>query len=227
MMRNTPGQLDRQIGRQDRGGYGGGRLLCPIFDTTTSCRNFGFRQEDATPDLIRQVFHSREGNTFQFADIIPPPEVDALDANEIAVLNIPVLFYYSIETHYGIDHTTAPTGETPQAARQRLLNFQVRNWVTLITRAVADPTNRKLVEDFLRVAIVRVRLASSRPTIDPRKHLIDVQTTMDAQIVPGQSYGVPVPNAGRVNSKSRVRQSVDALRSRTQRLLNERLPGGG
>jgi hypothetical protein len=216
-MRLSPGQDDRLIGRQDLGGYGGGRILCPIFDIEGPRRNFGFKPSDIPQG-------SGFGPLRQAAAGIVAPDLTGktLSGGLIRVLNIPTLYYYSIETHYGMNVTHRESDATPETTRQRLVDFQVRNWVTLVTRALGkeDARNPKFVREFLDTAIVLVRFTG---TIDPRKNLLDVQTTMNGQIVPRQSYGVAVPNPARVLIKARVRTEVQVLEERTKNLLGTRL----
>ena len=226
-MRNSPGGIDTLIGRHETAGYGGGRILCPVFDTNTESRNFGFRIEDLPPEELNAQHKDREGQLFDINALITPDQVlpnhKFIDGGEISVLNLSALFFYSIETHYSINPTETSKDEEPIKKKRRLQDFQALNWLRLLRRGVSDPTSERQVLAFLKTAVVRVRLQGSDPTVNPRRVLIDVQTTMQSQIVPGESYGVPVPNSGRIERKARVRRTLEKLRSQTKGLPTDRL----
>jgi hypothetical protein len=143
----------------------------------------------------------------------------------VLVLNVPTLFYYSLETHYILDQTKPPSqGESAEERKRRLLHFQLLNWLVLITRAVEDPTNTKQVKAFLDVALVSVKLLSiGVPKPDPRLHMLSVQSNMGGQLVERQSYGVVVGNDARVVSRREVQEREDEARRRFEASVASRL----
>lgn len=193
-MRHTPGHQDRLIGRQEIGGYGGGRVLCPIFDSATAYKNFGF-----------------DGSSVPAPEPIDPYEAPGL----VAVLNVPTLVYYSLDTHYGLNDIHDQDDDQAYFLRE--------NWRTLVQRAIDEPTP-ELVAAFLRTAVVRVRYTSSATAKpDPRLHLMDVQTNMHGQMVPEKSYAIALPNNARRLDRAAVIRRIERLRQRTKRPLENRL----
>lgn len=237
-MRNLPGKNDRLIGQHELGGYGGGSYVCPIFSSADTpgvreTQNFGFDLSNIPEDradledrLQRFIPRTRDGTDIdRIRRVVPPLGKDPYDdPGMVTVLNIPSMFFYAIETHYGIDETHAPGGETPEERKKRLLNCQILNWFVLVTRAVDDPTNPKQVAAFLKTALVKVKLTSpvdAKP--DPRVHMVSVQTTMGGQIVERKSFATVVGNDARILRRREVQERVDALRRRTELFLDKRL----
>jgi hypothetical protein len=233
-MRNPPGKRDRLVGQQELGGFGGGSYVCPIFDGTgRECQNFGFDPTNVPAnrgELLEQLHRvvpveQAELLVDRVRDVVPPKNRDPFeDPGMVVVLNIPTLFYYSLETHYGIDPTEGPPGESPEARKARLLNFQLLNWLVLITRAVEDPTSNKQVEAFLNVALVTVKLlapVTAKP--DPRTSMLSVQTSMGGQLVDRKSFGIVIGNDARILRRREVQELIDDGRRRTEGPLSARL----
>jgi hypothetical protein len=199
MRPGMPGSNDRLIGRHDQGGYGGGRVICPIFDSRV-------------PDLKSKVkiysnFHYID--TSEGVIVTEPPEVTPHDAElgTIRVLFVPGLLHYSLETHY----------KTNKA------DWESENWIRLVKRLGVDPLNAQAVHSALKQVLIPVLLQSGGVTPNPREHFIEVRTTMASQAVPFESIGQIVPHLGRLGDKRKNLRQVRILQARTKRPLKQRL----
>lgn len=201
MRPGMPGSNDRLIGRHDQGGYGGGRVICPIFDSRPPGKKVSYNFWSPPP-------RSRDTSS----SIAVPPEIDPIDPElgTVRVLFIPGISHYSLETHYKAD----------------LTSWRHENWERLVTRLGVDPTNTQAVHDALYQLLIPVLFQKTGDTPNPREDFIEVRTNMMSQAVPFESIGQIVPHLGRLGDKRKNLRQLRILKERTTRPLIQRFEVG-